>query len=95
MKCDCKYCNGTGTRRCDDCDGSGQADLDIDEIRIERDTPNGDALRELKSDAARVRRQADELTRLRPSHARFYESQLHEALAKINNQADNLGDDQD
>jgi hypothetical protein len=90
VKCQCDNCNGSGRVECEECDGVGSVQGGIDAIDISffRNHENFEELAALKSDVARVNRQAERLILLNPSRAESYQAQLQSTLAEIDRQAE-------
>ena len=90
MKCDCQTCNGNGRIVCPECDGAGNSEASIDNIKIPVNHRHRDELLLLRSDAIRINSQARELTKLNPSKADSYTQQAAAALAEVEKQAGKL-----
>jgi DnaJ-class molecular chaperone len=90
MECRCEGCDGSGYVVCPECDGSGSIKVNIETFRVYPGMRHEDKLRELKSDAERVRKQADELCAMKPEREEFYQGQLKACLKAIDGQANDL-----
>lgn len=90
MKCACKECSGTGSVTCEECDGFGEVEFSLTRAHIDPKHKEFKELQMLKQDAARVERQADELTRLNPGRRDSYQAQFEACMKEIDRQADAL-----
>ncbi len=74
------------------CEGTGHDACCISELNQEslEHHANGDQLVELRNDAIRLKKQAAELSKLNPRHAKEYSSQLDAALMAVNESANEL-----
>lgn len=88
MKCECPECEGRGTIPCPECDGNGETNGNIETIELLRGMHNYDELKALKRDAARVRKQTEQLKQLNPTRAESYEAQMNATLETINRLAE-------
>lgn len=90
MKCDCKRCDGSGEIVCPDCGGDGGRDVPIQRVVLKTDNPNFYDLSELRKDAIRIMRQAEQLRKLNPERAQTYTEQELACLTEINRQANEV-----
>lgn len=90
MKCHCNECNGSGQVVCEECEGTGLAEMPLSRARIAKDAPNREELLALQEDYKRCEAQAMELQRLNPARAKSYELQLSAAVKEIESQANKL-----
>lgn len=73
---------------CNDCDGDGDVEGDISDIKLEPHMHNYSELVELQRDAKRVIKQAAKLCELRPERQESYDAQLRATIWIINQQAE-------
>lgn len=90
MKCYCDECGGTGQINCPECEGQGEQEGDIADIKLERNMKHYDDLIECQKDARRVIKQAERLTQINPNRMKSYEAQLSATLFIINAEADKI-----
>lgn len=90
MKCECSECHGAGRIECPECDGQGSVERDIEQVAIPPGHRHAQELVALKADAERARKQAQELSQLKPDRASSYARQLRAVLDAINAQSETL-----
>jgi hypothetical protein len=92
MICDCPECEGEGTVRCENCNGTGSFDDKLDgmDLRPFRELGCYEELLDLQGDIRRLKKQAERLIELRPDRAEVYRDQLSEALRSVERSAEKL-----
>jgi DnaJ-class molecular chaperone len=88
LTCNCEECDGTGQIRCPECDGAGGKRGSIETIKLDKAMHNYAELLALQKDAARVRRQTEELKQRNPARTDSYHAQFTATLAAIEKLAD-------